>query len=93
MVISRRQAAEALAIRLMSASIAATAVITAVRAAIKPRMAAERPAIPSLALRAPVDEGGGERPGQSDPEHDREATDLIFQGHSLADQLLARDDQ
>ena len=38
--------------RLMSASIAATAVITAVRAAIRPRMAAERPAIPSLALRA-----------------------------------------
>jgi hypothetical protein len=52
MVISRRQAAEALIIRLMSASIAATAVITAVRAAINPRMAAERPAIPSLALRA-----------------------------------------
>jgi hypothetical protein len=52
MVISRRQAAEALVIRLMSASIAATAVITAVRAVINPRMAAERPAIPSLALRA-----------------------------------------
>src|ERR1700722_14527010 len=51
-VISRRQAAEALVIRLMSASIAATAVITAVRAAINPRMATERPAIPSLALRA-----------------------------------------
>ena len=45
-VISRRQAAEALVIRLMSASIAATAVITAVRAAIKPRMAADRPATP-----------------------------------------------
>ena len=38
--------------RLMSASIAATAVITAVRAALNPRMATERPAIPSLALRA-----------------------------------------
>jgi hypothetical protein len=38
--------------RLMSASIAATAVMTAVRAAIRPRMAADRPAIPSLALRA-----------------------------------------
>ena len=38
--------------RLMSTSIAATAVMTAVRAAIRPRMAAERPAIPSLALRA-----------------------------------------
>ena len=51
-VISRRQAAEALVIRLISASIAATAVITAVRAALNPRMATERPAIPSLALRA-----------------------------------------
>jgi hypothetical protein len=38
MVINRRQAAEAL-------------VITAVRAAINPSMATERPAIPSLALR------------------------------------------
>ena len=28
--------------------------------------------------------------GQTDPEHDRQASDLIFQGHSLADQLLAR---
>jgi hypothetical protein len=52
MVINRRQAAEALVMRLMSASIAATAVMTAVRAAIRPRMAADRPAIPSLALRA-----------------------------------------
>jgi hypothetical protein len=51
-VISRRQADEALVMRLMSGSIAATAVITAVRAAIRPRMAADRPAIPSLALRA-----------------------------------------
>ena len=44
MDINRRQAAEALVMRLMSASIAATAVIRAVRAAIKPRMAAARPA-------------------------------------------------
>jgi hypothetical protein len=36
----------------ISASIAPTALITAVRAALKPRMAAERPGIPSLALRA-----------------------------------------
>ena len=79
--------------RLMSASIAATAVITAVRAAIKPRMAAERPAIPSLALESLIDEGGGERARQPDPEHDRQASDLVFQGHPLADQLLARDDQ
>ena len=51
-VMSRRQAAEALVMRLMSVSIAATAVITAVRAAIRPRMAAERPATASLTLRA-----------------------------------------
>ena len=38
--------------RLMSASTAATAVITAERAALNPRMAAESSAIPSLALRA-----------------------------------------
>jgi hypothetical protein len=49
---SLRQASDAVVMRLMSASIAATAVITAVRAAISPRMAAERPATPSLALRA-----------------------------------------
>ena len=51
-VISRRQADEALVMRLMSVSIAATAVITAVRAAIRPRMAAERNPTPSPALRA-----------------------------------------
>jgi hypothetical protein len=56
MVINRRQAAEALVMRLMSASIAATAVITAVRAAINPRMAAERPAIPSMAARGVLNE-------------------------------------
>ena len=54
MVISRRQAADALVIRLMSASIAATAVITAVRAVLNPRMAAERPATPSLAQGHPL---------------------------------------
>jgi hypothetical protein len=93
MVISRLQAAEALAIRLMSASIAATAVITAVRAAIRPRMAADRPVIPSLALRALSTKAAVSARGESDPQHDRQASDLIFQGHSLADQLLARDDQ
>jgi hypothetical protein len=40
-----------------------------------------------------VDEGGAERTGQSDPEYDRETADLVFQGHSLADQFLASDDQ
>ena len=29
----------------------------------------------------------------SDPEHDRKTTDLIFQGHPLTDQFLARADQ
>jgi hypothetical protein len=53
--------------RLMSVSIAATAVNTAVHAAIRPRMAAERPAIPSLALSV-VDEGSDERAGQPDPD-------------------------
>ena len=79
--------------RLMSASIAATAVITAVRAAIKPRMAAERPAIPSLALRASSMKAAVRARGQPDPEHDRQTSDLIFQGYSLAHQLLARDDE
>ena len=44
---SRRQAAEALVMRVMSASMAATAAIMAVRAAINPRMAPDRPATPS----------------------------------------------
>jgi hypothetical protein len=91
-VISRRQAAEALVIRLISASIAATAVITAVRAALKPRVVAERPAIPSLALRAWWMRATVSA-GQSDPEHDRQASAVVFQGHPLANQLLARDDQ
>src|SRR5262249_33180989 len=93
MVMSRRQAAEALVMRLMSASIAATAVITAVRAAISPRMAAERPATPFACFESLIDEGGGKSSRQPDSEHDRQASDLIFQGHALADQLLARDDQ
>jgi hypothetical protein len=46
LVISRPQAAEAFVMRLMSALIKATAAITAVRAAIKPRMATERPGNP-----------------------------------------------
>src|SRR5277367_2650019 len=40
-----------------------------------------------------VDEGGGQRARKPDPEHNRQASDLIFQGYALADQLLARDDQ
>ena len=90
---SLRQASDAVVMRLMSASIAATAVIAAVRAAISPRMAAERPATPSLAFESLIDEGGGESARKPDPKHNSEAPDLIFQGHPLADQLLARDDQ
>ena len=51
-VISRRQAADALASCLISASIAVTAASTAVRAATRPRMAADRPMMPSLARKA-----------------------------------------
>ena len=40
-----------------------------------------------------LDEGGGKSSRQPDPEHDRQASDLIFQGHALAHQLLARDDE
>ena len=67
---SRGQAPEVLAMRLISASIAATAAITAVRAAIRPRMATERPATPSLAFESLIDERGGERAGKPEPEHD-----------------------
>ena len=92
MVMSWRQAFEALAMCLMSASIAVTAVITAVRAAIKPRMAAERPATPSLALSA-WSTKAAVRAREPDPEHNRQTANLIFQGHPLTDQLLARDHQ
>jgi hypothetical protein len=60
-VISRRQAAEALFMRLMSASIAAT-VVTAVRAAIKPRKAAEN-SDPFADFESLFDEDGGECEG------------------------------
>jgi hypothetical protein len=32
-----------------------------------------------------VDEGGDKRARELDPEHDRQASDLVFQGHPLAD--------
>jgi hypothetical protein len=48
---------------------------------------------PLACFKGVIDEGIRERAGQSDPEHDRETTDLIFQGHGLADQFLARADQ
>jgi len=40
-----------------------------------------------------IDEGGSERARKPDTEHNRQTADLIFQGHALADQLLACDDQ
>ena len=79
--------------RLMSASIAATAVITAVARSNQTPHGGRETGDPLACFKSLVDEGGGERARQSDPEHDREASDLIFQGHSLADQLLARADQ
>jgi hypothetical protein len=39
-----------------------------------------------------IDEGGGERAREPDPKDDRQAPDLIFQGHALPNQFLARDD-
>src|SRR5580693_5022035 len=47
---------------------------------------------PLACCKGVIDERGGKRAGQSDPEHDRKTTDLIFQAHPLADQLLARAD-
>ena len=52
LVINGRHAPETLAIFLMSASIAATADSTAVRAVMRPLIAADRPLIPSLARNA-----------------------------------------
>jgi hypothetical protein len=40
-----------------------------------------------------VDECSRERAREPDPEHERQASYLIFQGHSLPDQFLARNDQ
>ena len=40
-----------------------------------------------------IDEGGSESARKPDPKHNSEAPDLIFQGHPLAHQLLARDDE
>jgi hypothetical protein len=33
---------------------------------------------PLACFKGVIDEGGGERAGESDPEHDRQASDLIF---------------
>ena len=79
--------------RLMSASIDATAVVTAVRAAISPRMAAERPAIPSLTFERLIDEGGGEEREEAEPRTQRRGPGSDFPRSPVPDQLLARDDQ
>ena len=56
-------------------------------------MAAENQRSPRWPLESLIDEGGGERARKPDAEHDGQTTDLVFQGHALPDQLLARDDQ
>jgi hypothetical protein len=78
--------------RLMSASIAAITVTMAVRAAGRPRMAAGRPIIPSLALRA-WSMKAAVSAGKPDPKYHREASDLILEGYALTDQFLARGNQ
>ena len=79
--------------RLMSASIAATARHHRGSRRNQSPHGGRETGDPLACFKSAVDEGGGERARQPDPEHDRETTDLIFQGHPLADQLLARDDQ
>jgi hypothetical protein len=78
--------------RLMSASIAATALITAVRRNQAPHGRGET-CYPLAGFEGLIDERGGERAREPGPEHNRQPSDLIFQGHALPDQLLARDDQ
>jgi hypothetical protein len=79
--------------RLMSASIAATAVITAVRAAIRTPHGCRETGDPLACSKSLVDQGGGESAREPDPEHDREASDLVFEGHPLTKEFFARDDQ
>src|ERR1700740_3543309 len=81
MSINRRQAADALAIFLMSPSIATTAARTAARAATRPRMAADRPRMPSLAFSACLMKAGL----KPDAEHHGKAADLVLESDPLAD--------
>src|SRR6516225_7741119 len=92
MSINRRQAADALAIFLMSPSIATTAARTAARAATRPFMAADRPGMPSLACSA-CHEGWAQRAWQPDAEHHGKTADLVLESDPLADQLFASDDR
>ena len=73
--------------RLISASIVATAVINRSSCRNQSPHGDRETSDPLACFKGVIDEGDGERAGQSDPEHDRETTDLIFQGHALADQL------
>jgi hypothetical protein len=82
-VMRRRQAAEALVMRLMSASIAATAAITANRRGDQTPHGGGETSDPFAGFESLIDEGGGERAREPDPEHDREASDLVFQGHPV----------
>src|SRR5277367_5918089 len=84
MLISRRQASDALTIRLVSPSIATIAASTAARAAARPCMAADRPDTVARLQRLP-DEGGAERSRQPNPEYYGQTADLVLQGDPLAD--------
>src|SRR5262252_9177860 len=92
MLINRRQAPDALAIFLMSPSIATTAARTADRAATRPRIAAAKPGMASLACSACLMKAGL-RAWQPHAEHHGKAADLVFQRDPLTDKLLAGDDQ
>src|SRR6266446_6433267 len=89
MLISLRQVSDALTIRLMSPSIATTAASTAARAATRPRMAADRPGMPSLAPSACLMKAGLSARGSRTP--NTTARPRIW--FSLTYQLLASDDQ
>ena len=67
MLINRRQAVDALAIFLMSPAIATTAARTAVRAATRPRIAADKPGMPSLACSACLMKAGLSARGSRTP--------------------------
>jgi hypothetical protein len=84
---------EALAIFLMSASIAATAESTAARAAMRPLHGGKQPGYSLAGPQRLFDEGGAEGPWQADTEYHGESTDLVLQHDPLAGQLLARDAQ
>ena len=73
-VISRRQAAEALVMRLMSASIAATGHHGSPCRNQTPH-GCRGTRDPFAGPESLVDEGGGERAREPDPEHDRQASD------------------